>query len=396
MKYSLFATPLLLGFWTCPLLSAEAPFKPQTIDPQIAIGYGLAVGDVDGDGDQDILLADKRDFIWYENPSWKKHLFHTFHKGEKRNQLRDNVCIAAHDIDGDGKVEVAVGGNWNPGNTDSEEQSGSIHYLGSLGKVKPVQLPHDPTTHRMRWVHVGEKKYALVVLPLHGRGNRGGQGKGVNVTAYFPPTDPSGGGNWKTAIINNELHKTHNFDSLENGTSDSVYIGGAEGARVVWLAEGKWHSKDLAFPEMNGGAGEIRIGKGDPGLQERTYACIEPIHGNTVAVYKVGGLKGEASEWERIVLDDSLNQGHALEYADILGTGNLQVLAGWRNPDKEGKVGIKLYAPGEQGDKWTTHLIDDKIACEDLKVADLNKDGKLDIIACGRSTRNVVIYWNQK
>ena len=162
------------------------------------------------------------------------------------------------------------------------------------------------------------------------------------------------------------------------------------------LAEGKWHSKDLAFPEMNGGAGEIRIGKGDPGLQERTYACIEPIHGNTVAVYKVGGLKGEASEWERIVLDDSLNQGHALEYADILGTGNLQVLAGWRNPDKEGKVGIKLYAPGEQGDKWTTHLIDDKIACEDLKVADLNKDGKLDIIACGRSTRNVVIYWNQK
>jgi len=44
---------------------------------------------------------------------------------------------------------------------------------------------------------------------------------------------------------------------------------------------------------------------------------------------------------------------------------------------------------------WITHLIDDKIACEDLKVVDLNKDGKPDIIACGRSTRNVVIYWNK-
>jgi hypothetical protein len=394
MKKLPLSLSLSLGLCSGFILAAESPFKAQTIDPQIAIGYGLAVGDVDGDGDQDILLADKRDFIWYENPSWKKHLFHTFHKGDKRNQLRDNVCIAARDIDGDGKVEIAVGGNWNPGNTDSEEQSGSIHYLGSLGKVKPVQLPHDPTTHRMRWVDTGGKKYALVVLPLHGRGNRGGEGKAVNVTAYFPPSNPSKGGSWKTSIINNELHKTHNFDSVVNGSSDYIVIGGAEGARAVWLAEGKWQSGDLALPDMNGGAGEIRIGKGDPALQSRTYACIEPIHGNTVAVYEVEGSKGGKAGWKRTVLDDSLNQGHALEYADVLGTGRLQVIAGWRNPNKEGKVGIKLYSPGEKG-TWDTHLLDDKIACEDLKVADLDKDGKLDIIACGRSTRNVVIYWNK-
>jgi hypothetical protein len=35
------------------------------------------------------------------------------------------------------------------------------------------------------------------------------------------------------------------------------------------------------------------------------------------------------------------------------------------------------------------------MACEDLKIADLNKDGKPDVIACGRATRNVVIYWNK-
>ena len=134
----------------------------------------------------------------------------SIHGGSGWNDMavppRSNIVqfVVPGDIDGDGKVEVAVGGNWNPGNTDSEEQSGSIHYLGSLGKVKPVQLPHDPTTHRMRWVHVGDKKYALVVLPLHGRGNRGGEGKPVNVTAYFPPSNPSAGGSWKTAIINNE------------------------------------------------------------------------------------------------------------------------------------------------------------------------------------------------
>jgi hypothetical protein len=32
------------------------------------------------------------------------------------------------------------------------------------------------------------------------------------------------------------------------------------------------------------------------------------------------------------------------------------------------------------------------MACEDLKVADLDGDGKPEIIAAGRATKNVVIY----
>ena len=35
------------------------------------------------------------------------------------------------------------------------------------------------------------------------------------------------------------------------------------------------------------------------------------------------------------------------------------------------------------------------ITCEDLKVADLNSDGKPDVIAAGRGSKNVVIYWNK-
>lgn len=385
-KPIIFATLFSLS---CLAPAAEPKFEAQTIDPNTLIGYGLAVGDVDGDGDQDVLLADKRDFWWYENPSWKKHLFHTFHEGENRTKLHDNVCIAARDIDGDGKVEVAVGGNWNPGETSSEENSGSVHFLGSLGKIKPVRLPHEPTTHRMRWVRTGAKKFALVVLPLHGRGNQGGSGEnGVNVLAYEPTSDPTAGG-WKTTLLNNELHKTHNFDSFEAtaGQPDTVVVGGAEGVRSISLQGGKWTSAMMDLPDMKGGAGETRYGP--HGLM----ACIEPMHGSTVAVYR-GGTKGEA-KWIRTVLDDTLAQGHALAVADVLGAGTPQVIAGWRNKNKDGKVGIKLYARGDGG-KWSTYVLDDnKMACEDLKVADLNKDGKLDIVACGRATKNVVIYWNR-
>jgi hypothetical protein len=386
----------LAGFLPCALSAAEPKFEAQTIDPNIQIGYGLEIGDVDGDGDQDILLADKRDFWWYENPSWEKKLFHTFHEGEKRTQLRDNVCLAARDIDGDGKVEVAVGGNWNPGNTESEEESGSVHFLGSLGKITPVQLPHEPTTHRMRWVRTGADKFALVVLPLHGRGNQNGDGEnGVAIFAYEPPADPAAAG-WKTTLLSKDLHRTHTFDSIPSGGSgaDLVVVGGYEGARALTAAQGKWSSLPIPLPDMKDGAGEIRIGQSDPASPRDLYATIEPMHGDTVAVYTVEGAKPDGA-WKRTVLDESLAQGHALAVADVLGAGSLQVIAGWREKNKDGKVGVKLYAQGDDG-VWSAHWIhDDKMACEDLKVADLNKDGKPDIISCGRATRNVVVYWNK-
>ena len=41
-------------------------------------------------------------------------------------------------------------------------------------------------------------------------------------------------------------------------------------------------------------------------------------------------------------------------------------------------------------------LIDDNtMACEDLTIADLNGDGKLDIVAAGRATKNLKIYFNE-
>ena len=42
-----------------------------------------------------------------------------------------------------------------------------------------------------------------------------------------------------------------------------------------------------------------------------------------------------------------------------------------------------MYVPlDDKGEKWQTHVIDDnRMACEDLKIADLDGDGQPDIIA---------------
>ena len=61
-------------------------------------------------------------------------------------------------------------------------------------------------------------------------------------------------------------------------------------------------------------------------------------------------------------------------------------------------MGLKLYVPADAaGAGWKVHAVidDNQMACEDLKIADLNGDGRPDIIAAGRATKNVVIYWNE-
>ena len=71
---------------------------------RIAIGYGLQMADVDGDRNTDIVLADKKSIQWYGGAGLDQHVIAT------DLTKRDNVCVTARDIDGDGRCEIAVGG----------------------------------------------------------------------------------------------------------------------------------------------------------------------------------------------------------------------------------------------------------------------------------------------
>ena len=354
-------------------------FEPQLIDNNVAIGYGIALGDVDGDGKPDILLADKKQFVWYRNGDWKKFVM------VENLTDRDNVCIAATDIDGDGKVEVAVGAQWNPSETGNAEQSGSVHYLiapeDRTQSWKAVKLPHEPTIHRMRWARAKDGKHHLIVVPLHGRNNKGGEGAGVKIMAYEFPADVEA--DWPLTVLDQYMHLTHNLDVTPSAEGTDLYFAGKEGVRIVEGFNGRDASgKAENLAGLITGAGEVRVGK-------NLVATIEPMHGNAVVVYgKSGG--------ERSVLDDQLKEGHALAVADFLGNGSEQAVAGWRSPDAEGKVGIKLYRKTTDGSRWESQWIDENgMACEDLQVADLNGDGKPDIVAAGRATNNLKIYWNR-
>jgi hypothetical protein len=383
---------IILTVLTSHSFAAPPAFRPQTIDDKIQIGYGLAIADVQGDGKPDILLADKTQIVWYQNPTWEKHVI-----AENLTE-KDNVCIAARDIDGDGKCEIAVGAQWQPSDT---ENSGAVFYLiapeDRTQKWEAVRLPHEPTTHRMKWVQRSQDRFDLVVVPLHGRGNKNGEGAGVKILAYQKPANPRD--EWKTEVISDSMHLTHNFDVLPaTQNHEDLIIGGKEGwsahhAANEWKTIADTGISHQENPELKG-VGEIRQGK----LRGMPFVTsIEPMHGNQVVVHTTSQTAGSGRETVRTVIDTTLNDGHALATADLLKLGHDQIVVGWRaNANRLAKVGIKLYIPKDDGREWESHLIDDNtMACEDLMVADLNGDNKPDLIASGRRTQNVVIYWNE-
>jgi len=177
---------------------------------------------------------------------------------------------------------------------------------------------------------------------------------------------------------------THNlFIKEENGKPTEIYIAGKEGVKVITEPFDKKQTlKPTNAEGREHASGEIKLSKD-------YFVTIQPMHGNSLVLYP--------SNKTKILLDSTLREGHALGVGDFAGAGYDQVVAGWRNPDKEQQVGIKLYSKKDAaGNEWEWTWVDKNgMACEDLQVMDMNADGKPDIIAAGRATKNLKIYWNK-
>jgi len=369
---------------TCAEPIPEFTWRAVEID-KIDIGYGLQMADVNGDGKTDIVLADKKTVQWYESPDWTKHII------AKDLTARDNVCITARDIDGDGKAEIAVGGQWNFRETIKD---GAVFYLVPPADRRkpwtPVELHHEPSVHRMHWVKGAAGQYRLVVKPLRGRGSVDGVGNGIRVLEYAMPKTPTG--RWTFDVVCDFMHLSHNFHTVnwDDDEEEEMIIAGKEGVWHFDKRNGKWSPRQLT----NSFAGEIRDGKLPNG--KRFIVAIEPMHGTTAAVYSQPD--GPQDLWVPLnTLDEALKDGHALAVADFLGVGSDQIVVGWRAMNAPGVPGIKMFTPlDKDGKRWRETIISSKdVAVEDIKVADLNGDGKVDIVAAARQTKNLVIFFNE-
>ena len=382
---------------------AFPPFRVQEIENGLKVGYAVLLVDVNHDRKPDIVVVDTTRVVWYENPTWKR-------RNIILNQTTpDNVCIAAHDIDGDGLVDFALGADWHPGNTKS---GGTLQWLkrgkslDDLWTVHPIDA--EPTLHRIRFADVdGSGKPALVVGPLFGRESSAKSnhmnGQPVRMLAFHIPKNPAKD-RWVPEVLDQSLHVVHNFWPIPSltGKGQDILTASYEGVNLLTRdAAGKRIRRQLGTGDqanLKGKRGASEIKQGTLKSGRKVIATIEPWHGNTVVVYtEPVDPKGL---WDRHVIDAKLNWGHAVWFADLDGDGGDELVIGVRDDlsKKPGeRRGVRLYkALDERGTRWARHILEDGgVATEDLAVLDLNGDGRPDIVAVGRQTGNARIYWNQ-
>lgn len=372
------------------LPAAEFPkFIAQEIDPHAGnVCYAVTLADVDGDQKNDIVVVTENRVVWYRNPDWKLHVIIADQTD------RDNVCIAAHDIDGDGKIDFALGAGWTKIGTvqwlsrgDTLDEKWNVHFIGK-----------ERWLHRMRWGDfLGTGKPQLVISPLNKT-----VADGVRLTAFEVPANPKTD-RWNPTVLDETLNAMHNhwmgdFDGdgrtdIVTASREGVFLFQHDAQRKLIKKQLATGARDDKTPTGNG-AGEIKVGR----LSKTVpfIATVEPMHGNSIAIYTPPAPGSKM--WTRHVLDESLKRGHALAIADVDQDGVDELVVGHSDPGTGQPVGpgVFLYdCPAGDGQKWVKHTVDNGgVATEDLVAGDLDGDGWIDIVAVGRGTHNVKLYRN--
>ena len=360
-------------------------FKAKVIDPDIGkVCYAVTLADVDGDGQQDIVAVSENRVLWYQNPTWKPRVI------IEDQTPTDNVCIAPMDIDGDGKIDFALGAGWT--------KIGTIHWLSRNGSLDDRWQVHkigeERWLHRMRFADVLNKgRPQLVISPLNAT-----IADGARLTAFEIPDDPAND-RWRPTIMNAELNRMHNHwhdDFDRDGVIDTL-TASREGVHLIQRTSDGWSKTKLgtgmlADDPNQSGAGEIKSGRLKNG--KWFIATVEPMHGTSLVVYTAPNKKGDL--WDRHVVDDGFTRGHALWTSDVDNDGSDEIVFGHSDTPKV--PGVNVYdASDDSGTKWQKHVVDaGPMATEDLIVADLTGDGRPDIVAGGRATHNVKLYVNTK
>ena len=377
-------------------------FEMQELATDLSIGYAVRAIDVNGDGKLDIAVVDKTRFLWYENPTWKPHVVL---EGVTKP---DNVCFAPLDIDGDGALDLAVGSDW----TLNTAAGGAIHWLRQTkeGPWEIRAIGEEPTVHRMNWVNIdSDEKPELIVLPLLGKDSTRPHfaEQGVRVLAFDIPNNPLTE-RWPMRVLNDNLHVTHNFTSTDLDVDGRAELVVASFEGLHWLrfntSGNEWFLTRIGEGNQqtspNRGCSEVQLGRLS---NDRPYfATIEPWHGTQAVVYlppASGPTSG--SLWTRHVLDETLAWGHAVKCANIDQDADEELIVGVRdNASSESQCGVRIFDPKALDDgsstEWRRELLDaGGVAVEDMAVADLDANGKVDLVAVGRATHNLRIYWNR-
>lgn len=397
MKTGHVVAALVFGTLTLALLPAGRSVEDKPVSPdgpvrftEILIkdgygyAYGIAAADLDGDGHLDLTSADtvNNTLFWFAGDGKGNFTRHQVCKGEG-GWLERHVI---GDVDGDGKPDVVVVKN----------QAEEVVWFRNDGQ------PRDGKPWKKQVIaRKFPRAYDVVLADLAGNGRLDVAASAWvgNQLAWFENSGKTEDGKeWARHLLDDKVAETRTICAADfngDGKADLLATASA-GNLVLWYenpgkpASRPWpkHVIDDQSPRPIHGHPVDLDGDGDMDVVMALGFSGQPGQKNThqVVWYENVGKAGKGTEWKKHVIGE-MDGGFEAVAADLNGDSHLDVVATSHSPN--GRL-VWFENPGDpRQTPWKKHVIKDNWArANQVIVADLNKDGRPDLIAVAERGSN--------